>query len=90
MYKRQEEGGSAGWEEVELPERNEDIDPEVGMLVRGVMPPKKGASYVFSVSYPEKLYRYISSKKATLRYNSFHTPDRSDRSRPRLSRLSRS
>lgn len=27
-----EDEGSEGWEEVELPERNEDIDPEVGML----------------------------------------------------------
>lgn len=26
----EEEGGSVAWEEVELPERNEDIDPEVG------------------------------------------------------------
>lgn len=26
-----DDAGSAGWEEVELPQRNEDIDPEVGI-----------------------------------------------------------
>lgn len=46
----EEEGGGVAWEEVELPERNEDIDPEVGSSLLPLHNTQENAAAGFIVS----------------------------------------